>query len=468
MKQDEQKPWTGRFTEETHKIVEDFTCSVNFDKRLYKEDIAGSKAHALMLAKQAIITGEEASIIIQNLDEIQKDIESGEFEWREELEDVHMNIEYALTEKIGSIGKKLHTARSRNDQVTTDFRLCIKNETKNIELFLHELQRAFVHSAEKYPDLIIPGYTHLQRAQPVLWAHHMLAYFEMFKRDRERLTDCLKRVNVSPLGSCALGGTGFPIDREYTAMLLGFRDITQNSIDGVSDRDFVIEFLGCLSIIMVHLSRLSEELIMWSSSEFSFIDLPDSVCTGSSIMPQKKNPDVPELVRGKTGRVIGHLMAMLTTIKALPLSYNRDMQEDKEAVFDAVDTVKRSIEVMTIVVDQMKPLVTCIKNSLKMGYLTATDLADYLVRKGLPFRHAHMVAGKVVYYGIQELKDLNEMSLEELKGICKEIEEDVFNYITLEGSINIKKSAGSTSPELVKNAITQAYKWLDKNKGNEI
>jgi len=360
MKQEKKKPWTGRFTEETHKIVEDFTCSVNFDKRLYKEDIAGSKAHALMLAKQGILTGDEANIIIQNLDEIQKEIESGEFDWREDLEDVHMNIEYALTEKIGAIGKKLHTARSRNDQVATDFRLFISGEINKIDILLNALQVSFVRSAEKYSNLIIPGYTHLQRAQPVLWAHHMLAYFEMLKRDSERLADVQKRVNVSPLGSCALGGTSFPIDREYSATLLGFRDICNNSIDGVSDRDFVIEFLGSLSIIMVHLSRLSEELILWSSSEFSFIDLPDSVCTGSSIMPQKKNPDVPELVRGKTGRVIGHLMAMFTTVKGLPLSYNRDMQEDKEAVFDSVDTVKKSLEVMAIVIEQMTPLSKCI------------------------------------------------------------------------------------------------------------
>jgi argininosuccinate lyase len=383
-----EKPWGGRFLEATEKMLEEFSASVHYDCRLYRQDIAGSKVHARMLARQGIISDKDADAIIKGLGEIEEEIASGDFVWSHELEDVHMNIEQALVERIGEAGKRLHTARSRNDQVAADIRLYLREEIDRLDGLLSLLQEALLHQARAHEDLILPGYTHLQRAQPVLWPHHMLAYFEMFRRDRDRLQDCRKRVNICPLGSAALAGTGFPIDREYVAEELGFHGITANSLDAVSDRDFIIEFLATASIAMAHLSRLSEELILWTSAEFSFVDLPDSFCTGSSIMPQKKNPDVPELVRGKTGRVFGHLMSLLTIIKGLPLAYNRDLQEDKEALFDTVDTVYASVEIMAALVARLVPRKEHISRIVTQGFLTATDLADYLVKKGMPFRQA--------------------------------------------------------------------------------
>lgn len=440
--------------------MENFTASVHFDKRLATYDIAQSIAHAGMLARQGIITEKEAKEIIDGLRSIQKEIDKGNFSWRKELEDVHMNIEKALAERIGEVGKKLHTARSRNDQVATDVRLYVLDATERIQDLLERLQDAFLQQAKTYTDLIIPGYTHLQRAQPVLWSHHMLAYFEMFKRDRERLWDSRKRVDISPLGSCALAGTGFPIDREFAAKELGFSKISSNSMDSVGDRDFIVEFLCALSLIQMHLSRLSEELIIWSSTEFSFIKLPDAFCTGSSIMPQKKNPDVPELIRGKTGRVYGHLVSMLVILKGLPLTYNRDLQEDKEALFDATDTVTFCIEVMAEIVRRTEPHKENIAKSLGKGLLTATDLADYLVKKGLPFRTAHSVVGNIVATCVESGRELSEMPLEELKTFSSLIEEDVQSYLTIPGSVNSKTSFGGTSGTQVLYAITQAERWL--------
>jgi len=390
------KPWGGRFQEATAKMLEEFSASVHYDCRLYRQDIAGSKVHARMLARQGIISDKDADAIIKGLGKIEEEIASGDFVWSHELEDVHMNIEQALVEHIGEAGKRLHTARSRNDQVAADIRLYLREEIDRLDGLLSSLQEALLHQARAHQDLILPGYTHLQRAQPILWPHHMLAYFEMFRRDRDRLQDCRKRVNICPLGSAALAGTGFPIDREYVAEELGFHGITANSLDAVSDRDFIIEFLATASIVMAHLSRLSEELILWTSAEFSFVDLPDSFCTGSSIMPQKKNPDVPELVRGKTGRVYGHLMSLLTIIKGLPLAYNRDLQEDKEALFDTIDTVCSSVEITAALVARLVPRKEHISRIVTQGFLTATDLADYLVKKGMPFRQAHSVVGKAV------------------------------------------------------------------------
>ncbi|MGQ9499260.1 MAG: argininosuccinate lyase [Dissulfurimicrobium sp.] len=450
------KLWGGRFAEDTDKLVEQFTASVQFDKRLYRQDIAGSKAHATMLARQGIISPEEGRAIVKGLDRILEDIENGKFVWQEALEDVHMNIEQSLVERIGDAGKKLHTARSRNDQIATDLRLYLRDETDRINGLLQGLQLALLSQAKRHSDLIMPGYTHLQRAQPVLWAHHMLAYFEMFKRDRWRLMDGRRRINICPLGSAALAGTSLPIDREFTSKELGFDSISANSMDAVADRDFVVEFLAALSLIMAHLSRLSEELILWSTVEFGFVELPDAFCTGSSIMPQKKNPDVPELIRGKTGRVYGHLMAMLTIIKALPMTYNRDLQEDKEALFDAIDTTSASLEIMTAIVARMEPKKERIRDVLDRGFLTATDLADYLVRKDLPFRKAHEVAGKIVARCIETGKEIRELSLDELKAFSPLIEEDIYAVLTIEGSLMSRRSAGGTAPEAVAEAIKLA------------
>ncbi|MEF3167908.1 MAG: argininosuccinate lyase [Deltaproteobacteria bacterium] len=455
------KPWGGRFREETAHIVERFTSSVHFDRRLAPYDIAGSLAHARMLFKQGIITRDERDAIVSGLEGIRDEISAGSFVWREDLEDVHMNIEHALVERIGEAGKKLHTARSRNDQVATDARLYVRDEIDRINGLLGRLQKALVHQARSHADLVIPGYTHLQRAQPVLWAHHMLAYFEMFRRDRERLVDCRKRVNICPLGSSALAGTGFPLDREFVARELGFDGISANSMDAVGDRDFMIEFAGALAIVMIHLSRLSEELVLWSTSEFSFVELPDAFCTGSSIMPQKKNPDVPELVRGKTGRVLGHLMALLTLVKGLPLAYNRDLQEDKEAIFDAIDTAASSVEVMAALVEKMRPVEDRIREALRCGFLTATDLADYLVRKEVPFRTAHSIVGKAVAWCMDNGRELDELSLEELRRFSPLIGEDVFSYIAVEGSVRSRKVPGGTAPEAVRTALEAAERWLE-------
>ncbi len=454
------KPWGGRFGQETDRLVEKFTASVHYDRRLYRQDILGSMAHARMLASRGIIGRDDLDAILSGLHEILGEIESGRFQWKEELEDVHMNIERALVEKVGEPGKRLHTARSRNDQVATDVRLYLREEILRLDGLLHALQEAFLSQAEEHLGLVMPGYTHLQRAQPVLWSHHMLAYFEMFKRDRDRLGDVLKRANLCPLGSAALAGTGFPIDREAVARELGFDGITANSMDSVGDRDFLVEFLAACALVMAHLSRLSEEMILWSSAEFSFVELPDRFCTGSSIMPQKKNPDVPELVRGKAGRVYGHLMALLTTLKGLPLAYNRDLQEDKEALFDTVDTVSVSVEVMRGLVAGMVPRKERLEEAVRTGFLTATDLADYLVGKGVPFREAHRVVGEAVARCMALGKDLVDLTLEELKVFSPLIEGDVFEVLSPEGSVDARRVPGGTALEQVKKAICMAREWL--------
>ncbi len=456
----QKKLWGGRFGEATDALVEAYTVSVHFDRRLWREDIEGSKAHAAMLANQGIISKEDRDAIIKGLDEIAKEIEEGRFQWRNDLEDVHMNIEHALTAKIGEAGKRLHTARSRNDQVATDTRLYLRHEARRLDGLLESLQESFLKQAEQHGEIIMPGYTHLQRAQPVLWGHHMLAYFEMFKRDRERLWDCYRRINISPLGSAALAGTGFPIDREATAKALGFDSVAANSMDAVSDRDYLIEFASLAAIIMVHLSRLAEEIILWSTTEFSFVTLPDRFCTGSSIMPQKKNPDVMELMRGKTGRVIGGLVSLLTLVKGLPLAYNRDLQEDKEAIFDIIDTVSASVEIAAAIVRGMIPEKERIQGSLKGGFLTATDLADYLVRKGLPFREAHEIVGKTVAYAAGQHKELYEMSLDELQRFSPLIEEDVFEVLSHAGSVASRRSKGGTGYEPFREALAASRQWL--------
>jgi len=455
-----EKPWGGRFQEATEKMLEEFSASVHYDHRLYRQDIAGSKVHARMLARQGIISDKDAEEIVNGLVEIEEEIASGKFNWSPELEDVHMNIEQALVKRIGEAGKRLHTARSRNDQVAADIRLYLREEIDRLDRLLSLLQKALLHQARTHQDLILPGYTHLQRAQPILWPHHMLAYFEMFSRDRDRLQDCRKRVNICPLGSAALAGTGFPIDREYVAEELGFQGITANSLDAVSDRDFIVEFLAAAGIIMAHLSRMSEELILWTSAEFGFVDLPDGFCTGSSIMPQKKNPDVPELVRGKAGRVYGHLISLLTVIKGLPLAYNRDLQEDKEALFDTVDTVCASVEIMAALVAKLVPRKEHISRIVTQGFLTATDLADYLVKKGMPFRQAHSVVGKAVSHCISRGKELTDLSLEDLKAFSPLIDEDIFKVLSIEGSVEIRRCPGGTAPERVAEALAKAEKKI--------
>ena len=449
----EGKLWGGRFKESTNKLVEEFTESVSYDKRLAPYDIAGSIAHVKMLEKQGILTPEEADKIVKGLNEILTEVEKGNFQWKTELEDVHMNIEKRLTEKIGPVGGKLHTGRSRNDQVATDVRLYVRKEIKEILELLKNLRRAFLKQAEENLGVIMPGYTHLQIAQPVLYSHHMLAYYQMFKRDAERFEDTLKRVNVSPLGSAALAGTSYPLDREFTAKLLGFSEVSRNSMDAVSDRDFVAETIFNCAMVMMHLSRLSEELILWSTEEFNFIELPDAFCTGSSIMPQKKNPDVSELTRGKTGRVYGDLIAILTILKGLPLTYNRDLQEDKEPLFDAIDTVKLALKVNTLIVEGMKPKAERMREQASKGFSLATDVADYLAKKGVPFREAHRVVGELVAYCLDEGKDLSQLTLEEFKKFSDKFEEDVLNLMSLEGSVESRRVIGGTSPERVKEEI---------------
>ena len=415
MAQQQNKLWGGRFSESTDEFVQAFTASVNFDQRMYAQDIQGSKAHATMLQEVGVLTEAERDAILQGLSTIQQEIESGEFQWSVALEDVHMNIEARLTELIGDAGKKLHTGRSRNDQVATDIRLWLRDSIDAIDAQLLRLLQGLLTLAEKEADTIMPGFTHLQTAQPVTFGHHLLAWFEMLVRDRERLADCRKRVNRMPLGSAALAGTTFPINRERTCELLGFDGICENSLDAVSDRDFAIEFCALAALTMTHLSRMSEELVLWTSAQFNFIELPDRFCTGSSIMPQKKNPDVPELVRGKTGRVNGHLISLLTLMKSQPLAYNKDNQEDKEPLFDAVDTLHDSLRAFADMVPAIEPKREVMREAALKGYSTATDLADYLVRAGLPFREAHEVVGKSVAYGIEQGKDLSEMSLTELQ-----------------------------------------------------
>jgi argininosuccinate lyase len=450
------KPWGGRFSEPTDAFVERFTASIGFDYRLYHHDINGSIAHATMLAKVGVLTDAERDQIIQGLEEIRAEAAAGNFDWSISLEDVHMNIEARLTDRIGITGKKLHTGRSRNDQVATDIRLYMRDEIDNIGKELTRLQQGMLQLAERESDTIMPGFTHLQTAQPVIFGHHILAWFEMLQRDYGRLLDCRKRMNQLPLGAAALAGTTYPIDRAYTAQLLGFDAPTENSLDSVSDRDFAIEFCAFASILLTHMSRMSEELVLWTSSQFQFIDLPDRFCTGSSIMPQKKNPDVPELVRGKTGRVNGHLVALLTLMKSQPLAYNKDNQEDKEPVFDAIDTVKDCLRAFADMIPAIQSRKDKMYEAAKRGFSTATDLADYLVRKGVAFRDAHEIVGKSVAYGVATSKDLSEMSLPELQQFSGEIGEDVFAVLTLEGSVAARNHIGGTAPVQVRAAIERA------------
>jgi argininosuccinate lyase len=453
-KVDSNKPWGGRFTEQTASSAEIFSASIHFDMRLYRHDIAGSKAHAKMLAKVGLISGAELEQILTGLTEIEAEIESNTFVFRSELEDIHMNIEKGLVEKVGQAGEKLHTARSRNDQVTLDMRLYLREESQHLIGLLSGLQKGFVQLAREHLGLLMPGYTHMQRAQPVLLSHHLLAYFEMFNRDKERLSDCLKRINVLPLGSGALAGTSLPIDRDFVAKELGFPEVSANSMDAVSDRDFIVEFLAACGLIQIHLSRLSEELILWASQEFGFVEIADRYCTGSSIMPQKKNPDMPELIRGKSGRVVGNLMSVLIVLKGLPMTYNRDLQEDKEPVFDTVDTVVQSLTVMSELLSGLSFNRETLKHSTNTGFMTATDLAEYLVRKDIPFRQAHSIVGKAVAFCIEKSKELTDLTLKELQGFSDVIAEDVFEILGAEGSVNSRNTSGGT-------AIAQVMKALE-------
>ena len=439
------KLWGGRFTSGTASSVEAFTASIDVDARLYRHDIRGSIAHAKMLARQRIIPASDARRIVRGLQIVEREIDSGKFVFSQADEDIHMNIERRLTELIGAAGGKLHTARSRNDQVALDMRLYLRDEVKSIIDELKVLQRQLALAAKKNLDVIMPGYTHLQRAQPVLFAHHLLAYVDMFERDCGRFADGSERIDVLPLGSGALAGTTFPIDRAYVAKLLGFPRVSKNSIDAVSDRDFVLEFLAAASILFVHLSRLAEELVLWSSQEFGFIELPDGYCTGSSMMPQKKNPDVPELIRGKTGRVFGHLHSLLTIMKGLPLAYNRDLQEDKIPLFDTVDTVKASLKIMGELIAGMKVRRARMLAAVKDGYMNATDLADYLVERSVPFRAAHEVAGKVVQYCVTENKRIEELSMAELKRFSSKFEKNVYRYISAEAVVGRRRALGGTA-----------------------
>jgi len=454
------KPWGGRFSEPTDAFVERFTASVGFDKRLYAADIRGSIAHATMLAKVGILTEAECKLIVDGLNTIKADIEAGKFEWSVKLEDVHMNIESRLTDRIGPTGKKLHTGRSRNDQVATDIRLYVRDEIDEVCLLIRALQQGILGLAEQEADTIMPGFTHLQTAQPVSFGHHLMAWFEMLQRDYSRMQDCRARLNQCPLGAAALAGTTFPIDREMTAQLLGFAKPTENSLDSVSDRDFAIELCAAASLVMTHLSRFSEELVLWTSSQFDFIDMPDRFCTGSSIMPQKKNPDVPELVRGKSGRVTGHLVGLLMLMKGQPLAYNKDNQEDKEPLFDTLDTIKDCLKAYADMVPAIRPKKNNMRNAALKGYATATDLADYLVNKGIAFRDAHEVVGKSVAFGIAQGRDLSALTLDELQQFSKVIGQDVFAVLTLEGSVNARRHTGGTAPAQVRAAIARARKML--------
>jgi argininosuccinate lyase len=454
------KPWAGRFAQKTSGAVESFTESVSFDRKLWKHDIAGSIAHAKMLAKQRIITAKESAAIIAGLSATAEAISSGKFRFSPELEDIHMNIESSLTERIGEPGRKLHTARSRNDQVALDLRLYLREQMQDIISLIRKLQKMFMVTAERHQDTVMPGYTHLQRAQPVLLAHHLLAYVEMFQRDRERFRDCMQRTDTCPLGSCALAGTSLPTDRAYTAKLLGFSKISGNSIDAVSDRDFALEFLSCAAITMMHLSRLAEELILWSTEEFRFLEISDRFTTGSSIMPQKKNPDVAELMRGKTGRVYGNLMALLTLMKGLPLAYNRDMQEDKLPVFDSAETLTACLSVLLEMLKEVKFNTARLRETAAGGYATATDVAEYLVRKGVPFRSAHEITGKIVLYCISRNIPLTGLSLQELRTFSPLLTEDILTILDPVASVKARSSFGGTSPSEVKRQLRHYRKLL--------
>ena len=457
---DTSKLWGGRFSEATDTFVQRFTASVDFDQRMAAQDIAGSLAHASMLCSVGVLDKDELAQIQRGLEQVQREIDEGSFNWSVALEDVHMNIEARLTEIIGITGKKLHTGRSRNDQVATDIRLYLRSAIDAIGQELTRLQRGTIELAAQHTDTIMPGFTHLQTAQPVAFGHHLLAWNEMLERDYGRLMDCRARLNQSPLGAAALAGTTYPIDRALTAQALGFDKPTENSLDSVSDRDFAIEFCSAAALIMTHLSRVSEELVLWTSAQFNFIELPDRFCTGSSIMPQKKNPDVPELVRGKVGRVNGHLISLLTLMKSQPLAYNKDNQEDKEPLFDTVDTLLDSLRAFADMVPAIRPRVEAMREAARRGFSTATDLADYLVGLGLPFRDAHEVVGKAVAHGVDTGMDLAEMDLATLQGFCADIREDVFEVLTLEGSISARDHLGGTAPRQVAAAAERALALL--------
>lgn len=456
------KLWGGRFEKSTDKSVDDFNSSIRFDSRMYKQDILGSIAHAKMLGKCKIISQEDSDLIQATLKEILTDVENGQVEFEIDAEDIHMNVEKILITRIGDIGKRLHTGRSRNDQVALDIRMYLRDEVKEIKKMLISLENTLMDISEKNLDVILPGYTHLQRAQPVTLAHHMMAYFQMFKRDLGRLDDCYKRINVMPLGSGALASTTYPLDRQMVADELGFDEITENSLDGVSDRDFAIELSSCLSIVMMHLSRFSEELIMWSSHEFGFVEMDDAYSTGSSIMPQKKNPDVAELVRGKTGRVYGSLIGLLTVMKSLPLAYNKDMQEDKESIFDAVDTVKLCLPVFTSMIATMNIRTENMYKAAQGGFTNATDIADYLVKKGIPFRNAHEIIGKMVLYCIGNNKAIDELTMEEFKSFSDLIDKDVYSEISLETCVSGRNIPGGPAKERVIAAIQNGREFIKK------
>ena len=460
--QDTSKLWGGRFSEATDAFVQRFTASVQFDQRMAIEDIAGSLAHADMLCRVGVLSSGELAEIQQGLAQVQGEIENGSFQWSVALEDVHMNIEARLTELIGVTGKKLHTGRSRNDQVATDIRLFLRSAIDRIAAELTRLQLGTIELAAQNTDTIMPGFTHLQTAQPVSFGHHLLAWNEMLQRDYGRLMDCRARLNQSPLGAAALAGTTYPIDREQTAAALGFDKPTENSLDSVSDRDFAIEFCAFAALLMTHLSRVSEELVLWASAQFNFIELPDRFCTGSSIMPQKKNPDVPELVRGKVGRVNGHLVSLLTLMKSQPLAYNKDNQEDKEPLFDTVDTVLDSLRAFADMIPAIRAQKESMREAARRGFSTATDLADYLVGLGLPFRDAHEVVGQAVAHGVTSGLDLAEMDLATLQGFCAEIGEDVFAVLTLEGSVAARNHLGGTAPAQVAAAAQRALARLQE------
>jgi argininosuccinate lyase len=456
------KLWGGRFTKATDKLTEDFNASIAFDSRMYRQDIQGSVAHASMLARQGIITQAECDQITAGLQTVQQELEAGQLEFTVEAEDIHMNIETLLTAKIGEVGKKLHTARSRNDQVALDVRLYMRDEIAEIRRLILALQEALLMLAQEHLDTIMPGYTHLQKAQPITLGHHLMAYFEMLRRDVGRLDDCRQRLLAMPLGSGALAATGFPLDRDYVRAQLGFAEITRNSLDGVSDRDFAIEFCSFASLVMMHLSRFAEEIILWSTEEFSFVNLDDAFSTGSSIMPQKKNPDIAELVRGKTGRVYGDLLTLLTLMKALPLAYNKDMQEDKEALFDAVDTVKKCLLVFTPMLTTCKFNKQQMAKSARGSFTNATDLADYLVGKGMPFRDAHAVVGQAVLYCLGNHCALEELELSTLQRFSELIDKDVYASLDIRACVARRSIPGGPAPEAVKHAIEEAHQWMEK------
>ncbi len=458
MEQQKQKLWGGRFSKGTDALVDDFNSSIHFDYKMYRQDIKGSMAHAKMLGKCGIIPEQDAALIIQTLGEILQDIQNGSVSFSVEAEDIHMNIETILIERIGEVGKRLHTGRSRNDQVALDLRMYLMDEMTEIKKRLIEFMSVLVKLADQHQDSIMPGYTHLQKAQPITFAHHLLAYFEMFRRDYERLEDCFKRTNCMPLGSGALAGTTYPLDREFVAKELGFEKITRNSLDGVSDRDFVMELAFDLSVIMVHISRFSEEIILWNSGEFAFVEMDDAYSTGSSIMPQKKNPDVAELARGKSGRVFGDLMSLLTTMKGLPLAYNKDMQEDKEQIFDAVDTVKMTLKIFTKMIDTMKIKTDEMLSKSRLGFTNATDAADYLVKKGIPFRDAHSIIGRMVAYAIEHQKALDDFSIEEFHQFSPSIDQDIYRAINVQNCVKERNIPGA--PGAVKEALKEAKTFL--------